>query len=59
MTAELVRHLKEAQGPARSPAGTLERSVRLSVSETFEAEGPVELWGEWRVHGRERQRSSG
>ena len=59
MTDELVRHLEAAQRPAHSPAQTPHRSVGLSVSETFEAEGLVDLWGEWRVHGRERQRSSG
>jgi ABC-type polysaccharide/polyol phosphate transport system ATPase subunit len=31
------------------PAGTLDRVARLSVSETFEAEGLVDLRGEWRV----------
>jgi len=31
------------------PAGTLDRLARLSVSETFDAEGLVDLRGEWRV----------
>ncbi|MBA2420383.1 MAG: ABC transporter ATP-binding protein [Thermoleophilaceae bacterium] len=35
------------------PAGTLDRIVRLSVSETFDAEGLVDLRGEWRVRERE------
>lgn len=54
-----VRHFEEAQGPARSPAGTLDRSVRLSVSGTFEAERVVDLRDEWRVREREPRRSSG
>ncbi len=35
------------------PAGTLDRLARLSVSETFEAEGLVDLRGEWQVRERE------
>lgn len=38
------------------PAGTLDRVMRLSVSETFEAEGLVDLRGEWQVRERESLR---
>ena len=38
------------------PAGTLDRVMRLSVSETFEAEGLVDLRGEWQVRDRESLR---